>query len=264
VELQKMVESQSQQIAQLTQSLTLLLAKMSHDGVANPTEKCYNIGTQNSKGGTQKGQIATSFNQSNEEELKFMQTQKNVRKRKDGRFEWQKMIGGVWHREIDKCYKILKRKIAEHEREIKIALRDFRYRKPKQKHILYELCKSHIEANKSQTKSFYAYQRIVELHLSGLKKSIDEYARNEIITFWNNITGSRIECFQILKSVFAQATEEGKLDRNIISTWKRPKQVSTKGQWFSLEKQKLIQEKKEKSGMADEIDFYLMVGCRAS
>lgn len=259
MELEKIVQQQSDQIAQLTDLVSRFFGK---DGLATLPEKCYNGSIQNSKGGTTKGRIATDFNQPNEEELKFMQTQKNVRKRKDGRFEWQKMIGGVWHREIDKCYKTLKRKIAEHERELKIILRDFRYRKPKQRHILLDLCRDYIEVNKSNKSSASAFTGLLKNHLHTLTKPIDEYTKVEIKKYLDDLSGNKLLCYQLLKNVFAEATEEGKIDRNIIATLKCPDIKRGKGRWFTLEEQKLIQQKKHLSGMADEIDFYLMTGCR--
>jgi len=58
--------------------------------------------------------------------------------------------------------------------------------------------------------------------------------------------------------------EEGIIERNPISTLKCPHFEKVKGRWFRIEEQTLIHAKKHLSGMADEIDFYLMVGCRAN
>lgn len=67
-----------------------------------------------------------------------------------------------------------------------------------------------------------------------------------------------------MKNVFAEAAEESVIDRNIIATLKRPEVKKTPGRWFTIDEQKLIQQHKIESGMPDEIDFYLMIGCRAS
>ena len=68
----------------------------------------------------------------------------------------------------------------------------------------------------------------------------------------------------MLKSTFAEAAEEGIIERNPISTLKCPHYEKVKGRWFRIEEQKLIHARKTESRMADEIDFYLMVGCRAN
>ena len=107
---------------------------------------------------------------------------KNVRLRKDGRFEWQKMIAGVWHREIDRDYRVLKRKIAERERELKNILKHTRFvsRLKKDYPILFDLCKVSVKANRKDANSV---RGLLNKHLSKLNKPINEYTKTDILTF---------------------------------------------------------------------------------
>ena len=190
-----------------------------------------------------------------------MQTQKNVRIRKDGRYEWQKMIAGIWHREIDSDYKRLKMKIVEHERDIKNTLKKFYRNRGRKRHILYDLCVTYVNANR---KDAQLLQGLLRKHLLKLNKYIDEYTKTEILMFLKELPIQPLTAYHILRNVFAEAAEEGIIDRNIIATLKCPPFESTKGRWFTIEEQKLIHARKHESGMADEIDFYLMTGCRAN
>jgi integrase len=241
---------------------------ITQEGVVKTTQNMVQLSTQNNEGGIQKRQIARDSMELKKEELEFMQTQKNVRKRKDGRYEWQKMIAGEWHREIDRDYKELKRKIAAHERELKKILKHTRFLSRLKRNVpkLFDLCVEYVEVNKRKCneKIFKAQKRIVEMHLKALDKPIDEYTKNEIAVYLDNLKGCKKDCYQILKNVFADATEQGTIERNVIATLKKPKVAEVKGRWFTIAEQKLIQARKHESGMADEIDFYLMVGCRAA
>ena len=268
--LRQQLAQQSKMIAELTETVSRFVAFSMENSsqndprsLAKKAEKCYNIGIQNKGGSIKKGQTAGNSKQLNEEELEFMRTQKNIRLRKDGRFEWQKMIAGVWHREIDKDYKTLKRKVAEHERELKNILKHTRFvsRLQKKLPILFDLC---VANSKSNRKTAYQISGMVNKHLSKLDKPIDEYTKTDILTFLKELPIQPLLMFRILKSTFAEAAEEGIIDRNPIATLKCPSYEKTKGRWFRIEEQTLIRARKAESGMADEIDFYLMVGCRAS
>ena len=155
--LQNQLAEQSKMIAELTETVSRFVSfsianapENSPQSLAKTPEKCYNKGIQNNQGGSTKKVNSRGTRQLNEEELEFMRTQKNVRLRKDGRFEWQKMIGGVWHREIDKDYTTLKRKIAEHVRELKkiLAHSQFAARLKKTRPVLFDLCVASTKANR--------------------------------------------------------------------------------------------------------------------
>ena len=239
-------------IATLTETMTLLL-----------TQNVVQFGTQNNKGGSTKRQIALNLKQLNKEETEFMQTQKNVRIRKDGRFEWQKMIAGIWHREIDRDYKELKHKIARHERELKQILKHTRFisRIKRDRPILFDLCVASVKANRQNADNLHG---LLRKHLSKLTRPIDEYTKIDILNFLKDMPIQPKTACQVLKKVFAEATEEGIIERNTVATLKCPPYDSNKGRMFTLAEQRLIQAHKHDSGMADEIDFYLMVGCRAN
>ncbi len=274
-EIEKQLLEQSKMIAELTglvgKFISHSIEKTDRNDLINDPlllaknpEKCYNISIQNSEGGSKKGQIAAnSKRELNEEEIEFMRLQKNVRLRKDGRFEWQKMIAGEWHREIDKDYTVLKSKIAGHMRELKKILKHTRFasRLKKECPILFDLCKASANANRRDVDKL---QGVLNKHLSKLTRPIDEYSKSDILIFLRELPIQPIIAYQVLKLTFAEATEEGIIERNPIATLKCPKFERNKGRWFTLSEQKVIHARKHESGMADEIDFYLMTGCRAN
>ena len=274
-EIEKQLAQQSKLIGELTGLVGRFIShsieetgkkdlKNGPQSLAGNNGLCYNNSIQNGEGGSKKGQIATnSKRELNEEEKEFMRLQKNVRLRKDGRFEWQKMIAGVWHREIDADYRRLKTKIVAHERELKKILKHTRFagRLKKELPILFDLCKASIQANRRDAAGLHGLQR---KHLSKLTKPIDEYSKADILIFLNTLPIQPIIAYQVLRLTFAEAAEEGIIERNPIATLKCPKFDRVKGRWFTLSEQKIIHARKHESGMADEIDFYLMTGCRAN
>ncbi|MCL2255272.1 MAG: tyrosine-type recombinase/integrase [Firmicutes bacterium] len=269
-ELQQQLVEQSKMIATLTETVGRFVAfSIENRPINNPfsvdknSEKCYTNLTQNEGGSSKKGQFAENSKQLNEEEQEFMRTQKNVRLRKDGRFEWQKMIAGVWHREIDKDYRVLKKKIAERMRELKNILKHTRFvsRLKRECPILFDLCVKSAKANRND---FEKLRGMIDKHLSKLDKPIDEYTKLDILTFLKDLPIQPVQVLQILKLTFADAVEEGIIERNPISTLKCPAFEKVKGRWFDIEEQKIIHARKGETKIADEIDFYLMVGCRAN
>ena len=247
------------------QQLELELAEMKSmlKDLVNAQSNMIKSNTQNNIKGGSTGQITKNSKQLNEEELEFMRTQKNVRLRNDGRFEWQKVIGGERFYEIDRDYKILKRKIADCERDIKQMIKHTRFAKRlhKERPPLFDLCLASVKANRKDAEQL---QSLLNKHLSKLTKPIDEYTKIDILNFLKELPIQPLTACQIIKKTFAEATEEGIIDRNPIATLKCPHFERTKGRWFTLAEQRLIHQHKHKSGMADEIDFYLMTGCRAN
>ncbi|MCL2861556.1 MAG: tyrosine-type recombinase/integrase [Firmicutes bacterium] len=269
-ELKQQLIEQSKMIATLTETVSKFVTfSIENRPINNPfsldknSEKCYTNLTQNKGGSCKKGQFAENSKELNEEEKEFMRTQKNVRLRKDGRFEWQKMIAGIWYREIDKDYRVLKRKIAERTRELKTILKNTYLVKRLKREcpILFDLCVSSTRANR---KDFEKLRGMMDKHLSKLNKPIDEYTKSDILIFLRELPIQPVHAFQILKITFAEATEEGILDRNPILTLKCPAFEKVKGRWFNIEEQKIIHARKHETKIADEIDFYLMTGCRAN
>ena len=268
--LQQQLEQQNKMIAELTETVGRFVnfsienTRNSPLSLAINPSKCYNTDIQNKGGLIYKVKPQRTLKPLNEEELEFMRTQKNIRRRKDGRFEWQKMIAGVWHREIDGDYKTLKRKVAEHERELKNILKNTNFAarlKKKELPTLFEICKANVKANR---KDYDKLEGPLNKYISKLDKPIDEYTKIDILTFLKELPIQPLLMFQIIKNTFAEAAEAGTIERNPIATLKCPTFERIRGRWFRVEEQTLIHARKHESGMADEIDFYLMVGCRAN
>jgi len=272
--LEKIVTAQSEQIGQLT---ALIAQAFNNKSMEKPTENMlYFNHSHIEKGGdcstVGNGQIANNSNLT-KGDLEDMRLQKNVRRRKDGRYEWQKMIGGVWYREIDTCRDKLAEKIKLRKQEIEgILKKELAQQKQvnqKDKNKLVDLAWQWYKLYKEgQVESASTYYGIITNYISRLDKNIALYSKEDIQNFLNSIEGHRVQanCFNTLRNVFAEATEKGYVKKNVMLNLKRPKQTVNKGTWIDLAGQKKILDKilpldhEEKVG--EEILFYLMTGTR--
>jgi len=200
-----------------------------------------------------------------EEEEKLMRLNKNIRKRKDGRFEWRKTIQGTSHYLIKSNLKDLVKEVTDYK---KTQLKpNTKPKEQKTSRKLIDVAWTWFNLyKKGQTTSDRQYTSRLENYISKLTKDIGSYTKNDIIEFLNSIPSMKAKeyCFIILKNVFAEATEAGTIKRNPIATLKLKKDRNTKGLWFNVEEQQLIYENRHKCTIGNEIEFFLMVGCRLS
>ena len=137
-------------------------------GLASIVENMIQYVIPNIKGGglNNFGQFDKSQNLT-QKEIEIMRTIKNVRKRKDGRYEWQKMINGVWYREIDSNLEQLKKKVSERKKTFKIIVteKEVSFRPKKNDPVLYELCWEWYRRNKEgkiKAKSATSYSGVIQ------------------------------------------------------------------------------------------------------
>lgn len=132
---------------------------------------------------------------------------------------------------------------------------------------LYSKCVEYIERHKKGLVSYNDYLGVLKNHLCELTQDIKWYTKDWIYDWLKSRTGCQKLCYTVLKNVFANEADNPQsplYQRNILANLQKPKMQTIEGRWFTIEEQSLILENKHKSGMADEIDFYLMTGCRLS
>jgi hypothetical protein len=116
---------------------------------------------------------------------------KNARIRKDGRYEWRKMIAGVLHYIIESDPKIFIEKVSAYKKQIKKNANAGKNTKPKESPVLIDKIKKYYERNiKSQVNnggmkptSAKRYTFAVNM-LSVFKNNINTYTKDNIIDFF--------------------------------------------------------------------------------
>lgn len=198
---------------------------------------------------------------------------KNARIRKDGRYEWRKMINGIRHYIVETDVKIFTQKISAFKKQLKKNA-NVDTKKYKESFKLFDRIKLYHERNiKSQVKtgvlkpeSAKRYDTLMST-LSILKKDIRDYKKDDMIDFFNSLTHHRTGayCYYLLKKVFADELEKGTIKINPIATLKNPfpiKRCVKKGSWIDLKGQMLLKQHLSNDLLSKEILFYLVTGCR--
>ncbi|MBQ7973934.1 MAG: tyrosine-type recombinase/integrase [Clostridia bacterium] len=211
------------------------------------------------------------FNKENLETMKRIKKIKNVYQRKDGRYEWKKMIAGVKHYLIDNNIDNLCKKISEYKKGLKKNINKNHSVKYTSFYNLAENYYDKIILNKVKTKqiksaSAVKYQQTLK-YLKNLKKQITMYDKESIIEFLSSFKIHRTGayCYFMIKHIFEEEFEKGTLTRNPIATLKNPfsqKRCSKKRTWLDIEEQKILKANLDNSIFSKEILFYLLTGCR--
>ncbi len=216
---------------------------------------------------------AKSYSFNKEEFMQNISKIKNARVRKDGRYEWRKMINGNTYQVIERDITIFKKEINAIKKRIKQNIISG-FNKPKESLILFDRIKLYHERNiKPQVltgmlkpQSARRYDDLLTT-LSVLKRDIRDYKKDDIIDFFNSLTHHRTGayCFYLLKRVFADEVEKGTIKINPITTLKNPfpaKRCVKKGSWLDLQQQQILKQNLGNDITSKEIMFYLMTGCR--
>jgi len=197
------------------------------------------------------------------EEEEQLRLNKGVRKRSDGRYEWRKTVQGTAHQIIHADLKTLNKMIADYKKT-KLAPSDS---KQKIKRKVIELAWDWFNLHKKdKIKHCAQYISLLKNYIPKLNKDIGKYTKNDILVFLNNIQHPRVRDSAkiMLSSVFAEALEAAVIKRNPIATLKYQSDEKEKGLWYDIEEQKLIYKNRHLSPIGNEIEFYLMTGCRFS
>ncbi len=186
---------------------------------------------------------------------------KNVRLRKDGRFEFRKVINGV---KVD-IVKRTKLELLEAIRKIK----KFGYQKtqPKLKHnfkIFAERWFNLFKKPNIKEASADVYENILDNHLLHLhNKNIEDITLDDLQSILNNEKGRMRELsYLTIKQVFKQAYFEDLIKKDISQFLQKGKIEHTERRSLLYSEQKLLWESLGSDHLSLLIRFYLLTGCR--
>jgi integrase len=207
----------------------------------------------------------TVSNPQKEDEESVMRLPKNVRRNKyNKRYEWRKTICGAAHYLGHMDLKVLVKMIKEHMRYIKEKIGRGTVQTQNNRKLI-NLCWAFFRRHKEgKIKSDGNYKGVLKLYLSKLNKPIEHYTKNDIIDFLDDIeskTQARL-CYFLLTGVFNDEAGEGTIKRNVMTTIDAPIVKSIKGDWYNIAEQKLIYNNRHKCSIGDEIEFFILIGCR--
>lgn len=202
--------------------------------------------------------------------LKQIKTMPNCRIRSDGRFEWRKTIAGVQHNICDSDPESFIKKLNEYKKQLKKHSNNIKD-KPKVSHKLIDLLNDYCNRYKQNISSINNYKSVIKNQLKTLTLNIESYTKSMIVDVLNKIKAHRMAeyAFNLLKNTFADAAEGGLIIKfNPIANLKKKDIASIssikqeKGRWFTPKEQAIIYRNRHLSKFGDEIEFFLMVGCR--
>ena len=252
-----------EQISVLTATVTSLVSALA----SSNHNMLYSVSPNN---GRLKYNNLTQSNAENLAKIKeveeLMRLNKGMRMRRDGRYDWRKMIDGRLHYIINSCpYKLAK--IVRTYKQQNIITSSPEIRQKEDRNKLCDLAREYYERYiKGEIASHKAYHHAINKWISTLTKNIAHYSEEEIYDFLKSITAKRQAAisFYLLRYVFASAAKKDIIKKNFMVDMKAPTGASEKGLWFNPDEQKLIYENRHISKIGNEIEFILMVGCRLS
>lgn len=204
--------------------------------------------------------------------LEQIKTTPNCRIRSDGRFEWRKTIAGIQHNICDSDPESFIKKLNEYKKQLKKHSNNVKD-KPKISHKLIDLLNDYCNRYKQNISSINNYKSVIKNQLKNLTLNIECYTKSMIVDVLNKIKAHRMAeyAFNLLKNTFADAAEGGLIIKfNPIANLKKKDITSIssikqeKGRWFTPEEQSIIYNNRHLSKFGNEIEFFLMVGCRLS
>lgn len=186
---------------------------------------------------------------------------KNIRIRKDGRYEWRRQINLIKYDIIDKNKKSLEKKVRELLKLTNKTTSTVQSKKTFNE-IAWEwwsLYKKDLSSSKN-----YEYYLKARFDNNIFNQNIDKITFEQLEQFIFAIKEHRVAdyCYLIIKGVFKEAIKRQIIKNDTSKFLTKPKNKKVIGEWFNLKEQKLILENLDKSKMKNEILFYLLTGCR--
>lgn len=194
----------------------------------------------------------------------------NCRIRDDGRCEWRKMIDGVYHTVCIADPGAFLKKLTTYKKELRKISNKAKVVNSPGNHRLADLINEYYLRYKQNCKST-SYKTVINKYLNCLTDNIEHYNKGMIVDVLNGIKAHRMaaHAYILLKNTFAEAAETGTiLKHNPIANLKKSDISSItavkqeKGRWFTPKEQQLIYANKDKTNIGNEIEFFLLVGCR--
>lgn len=183
----------------------------------------------------------------------------NIRKRKDGRWEWRKQINHIQYQKINKNKKILEKQVREILKLTTINKDTVNESFIDLANYWYETYKKDIKSNKE-----YRYYIDARFNIDIFKQKIDRITYQQLENFINSIKEHRVAsyCYMIITGVYKEALKRDYIKKDISQLITKPKNKTQKGEWFTIEEQKQILNNLDKTPIKYEILLYLMTGCR--
>lgn len=189
---------------------------------------------------------------------------KNVRKRKDGRWEYRAStefgrVSFYAHTLRQIVEKIKKLKLDQPKQLIQVG---FKIKKPSVIDYAWTWFKNYKEPFVS--KSSQDMYKLCFKYLESLSMPIDEVKTIDLQKVINSIIKPRIKDYSVLllKQVFKKALEEDLIRKDVSQFIEKGKTVENKGRSLTLDEQKLVLENLKNSRIGKLILFYLLTGCR--
>lgn len=184
---------------------------------------------------------------------------KNIRKRTDGRWEWRKQINHISYQKINKNKKVL-------EKQVRDILKLTTINQNKAKDTFIDLAYYWYNTYKKDIKSSKEYKYYLNARFNNdiFKQKIDKITYQQLEQFINSIKEHRVAsyCYMIITGVYKEALKREYVKKDISQLITKPKNKTKKGEWFTVEEQKLILNNLDQTPIKYEILLYLMTGCR--
>lgn len=198
---------------------------------------------------------------------------KNIRKRKDGRWELRVTTPSgrqsIYAKTLRQLLEIRKKQSLEHKRDI-ILLECQKFKIKNKLPNFIDYAKKWIADFKApfiSKSSVGMYNLAIKyLEQNKLSKSIDEIKIDDLQSAINNITKIRIKEYAVMliKQTFKLAYKEDLIQKDISQFVEKGKIEHELGRNLTLQEQKLVIENLHKTKIGHAILFYLLTGCRRS
>lgn len=198
---------------------------------------------------------------------------KNIRKRKDGRWELRVPTPSgrqsIYAKTLKQLLEIKRRRLLEHKRDI-ILLECQKYKIKTRLDSFLIYANNWLDEYKkpfiSKSSADMYVLAIKYLQENGLDKPIDEIKVDDLQKVINKITKPRIKDYavMVIKQVFKKAYQDDLIKKDISQFIEKGKVEREQGRNLTLNEQKLILEHLNETKIGKVILFYLLTGCRKS
>jgi len=189
---------------------------------------------------------------------------KNYRLRKDGYYEWRKVINNHRYSIKNKNFKILQKKVSDFKNSLTIQVKQKITYDNKTFYNLainwFELFKKGKIASDSNYKG-YIYN---DFNKTLFQRNINLLTIENLQDFLNKIDKHRKAkyCYNIIRNVYKYALQKEIIKKDISQFLQAPANKTKKGSAFTLKEQTLIINNLHNTPIKYEILFYLLTGCR--
>lgn len=198
---------------------------------------------------------------------------KNIRRRKDGRWELRVSTPSgrqsVYAKTLKQLLEIRKKQLLEHKRDV-ILLECQKFKVKTKLPNIIEYAKKWLAEFKGPfiSKSSADMYRLAISYLkdSGLDKSFDEVKTEDLQKAINKITKPRIKDYAVMvvKQTFKRAYQDDIISKDISQFIEKGKVERKSGRNLTLVEQKLLLDNLHKTKIGKVILAYLLTGCRKS